>query len=466
MRTSLKSWPLLIVTVFWGGCADTGVAPQLSFSEAEAVSPDPQRAAAILRKFESGRPIQSSDEMLSYLNASIPGGLGGMFLNKDGTLSIYLKDMSRAADAVARLIDLQLPAIPQGKRFSIDQVRVLQGTYDWDELRGFSAQSLDLWASTSLHEVDVDERLNRLRLVASRPDDISVLRAQLVQRGVPLEAIVLEVEPEAQLAHAMVPDSLTRYARPIEAGRELQLEDQHGGLDQSCTLGVNVVSNGSRGFLTAAHCTGLWGQVDADSAWQDAPPSYVGYEANDPPFFTHSQVSQCPSGKLCRYTDAAFFRYVNDSDALSTIGLIEGTFEDSPLDPNHPGWYITNDSPSCPWLWYCTMVGKTLEKVGKSAGWTTGQVDDVCATKEFTDAQTGIKRTFICVDSVVGEPWSVLSGDSGAPVFEIDGPYDVDFYGIVLGKSSTSKYWFSLGDDIRLEVVSFSAEYVGMGPPE
>lgn len=77
------------------------------------------------------------------------------------------------------------------------------------------------------------------------------------------------------------------------------------------------------------------------------------------------------------------------------------------------------------------MAGQTANKVGRSTGWTQGTVTRTCAHTGVT----GSNILLFCQDWVEADVAIVAAGDSGSPVFRIDGP-DVTLLGARWGGST------------------------------
>src|SRR5436309_1264765 len=73
-----------------------------------------------------------------------------------------------------------------------------------------------------------------------------------------------------------------------------------------------------------------------------------------------------------------------------------------------------------------STVGATVNKVGRTTGWTQGQVTATCVTVNVF----GSLITQVCQDVVSA---GVGGGDSGSPVFAIASGTDVQLRGILWG---------------------------------
>ncbi|HEX4961421.1 MAG TPA: hypothetical protein VF173_11325 [Thermoanaerobaculia bacterium] len=203
-----------------------------------------------------------------------------------------------------------------------------------------------------------------------------------------------------------------------------------------CTLGVNAVRFDVmppvRGFVTNSHCTATRSVVDGtvfSQSTSGTTTNRIGVETVDPPFFT----AGCPSGRVCRYSDAVFVAY--DSETLSARGQIAnarfcvpfgGTLEIDPALPRLPVTGITNPS-----------LNTFVEKVGRTTGCTTGFQIKTCIDTNVANSSI----TMLCQNQVAGVS---APGDSGSPVYRRDGTTAL-LAGILWGGSSGSyvySQWF------------------------
>jgi hypothetical protein len=148
----------------------------------------------------------------------------------------------------------------------------------------------------------------------------------------------------------------------------------------------------------------------------------------------------CPPGSRCRLSDSAFggFRTVTGGDVTFKTGFIA---KPTTLNPNN---CLTPPAAPCNLNWDATTTfrivaeglvvqGQTINKVGRTTGWTRGAVSIVCGN--FIG---GGPVTQICQNRA-----SYLSapGDSGSPVFAITNrpnANDVTLVGIHWGSGGLS----------------------------
>jgi hypothetical protein len=358
--------------------------------------------SAALQAQETGAPFVTYDQELVRLAEKIPG-FGGLWRDPKGRTHVYLTDLSRA---------------PEVQQLDPEGVEVHRGDYDIRDLAAWKGGLRSLLRRAGAISLDLDEASNRLRLQVEKGSEAEMETA-LRSLRVPREAVILEVaEPVRPL------ELLTDRIRPVPAG--VRIRNANGG---GCTLGVNAVRSGVRGFVTNSHCSAVRGSVDGTVFYQRSngvAADRVGVEIADPPHFTGGS---CPSGKVCRYSDASFVDY--DSNALSgglTIAnpLICGVGFAAPLtvNPSLPRLDITD------WVFGSLPSGTLVTKVGATSGCTHGSIQATCTDSNVA----GTNITMLCQDRV-GD--IALGGDSGSPVFVRSGD-EATFLGVLWGGTSGS----------------------------
>jgi hypothetical protein len=277
---------------------------------------------------------------------------------------------------------------------------------------------------------DIDEARNRLRVgITPRTSQRTIERA-LARVGIPRDAVVIDrIEPIQRLA------TLRDRVRPLAGGLQIFFPAPSVGPTAAfiCTLGFNARIPGVTGapfFVTNSHCTDEQGGDQNTVYYQPVPSSstmnHIGIEYRDPEYGNPGGL--CPSGRRCRFSDAALVRYFGAAQVeqgtiyrttfnLSRLGSIE-------IDRDDPRWSIVEEIPF-------PFLGEVLHKVGRTTGWTTGPVVITCADVNVSSGGVDTGLTQLCQDIVLS---GVRGGDSGSPVFAPRGPSsDVDLYGILWG---------------------------------
>jgi hypothetical protein len=341
------------------------------------------------------------------LARSVPG-FGGFFLDEQGTPTIYLKDAGQRAAAERALA----PWFASRGRAAAE-MRVRKADFDWADLdRWFTQGSAEALGVPGVVFTDADEARNRVRVGVEDARAAGLVRGVLARRGIPASAVTVDVtEPIRQLA------TLQGSVRPVVAGVQINFP---GFL---CSIGFNASRSGTRGFVTASHCTNTQGGVESTPYWQPletVKPIQISTETVDPIYKTGGS---CPSGRRCRRSDASFAKYINGTG--NTLGSIARTSSTSKTNRTIVGsWTITSDALSSSFT-----IGQTVNKVGRTTGWSQGPVSATCANVNVS----GTSVTQLCQTIVSA---TVGAGDSGSDVFTITSGTNVKLDGVLWGGSS------------------------------
>jgi hypothetical protein len=236
-------------------------------------------------------------------------------------------------------------------------------------------------------------------------------------------------------------DNLRSQHRPTQGGIQI-----HWG-QYVCTLGFNVDHPDGRSFITNSHCTDKQGSTGTTAYYQplsSVDSSPIAIEADDPEYTKEG----CSRGKVCRYSDAA--RALYQSGAESTRGRIAKTTGENngSLTVNGHFSVDTQDDAN-------TSFSGTLHKVGRTTGWSSGNVTNSCATVNVS----GSNIQLLC-QTLVQNPDAVIAqgGDSGSPVFRLGSQNSVELVGILWGGSSSGdRFVFSPLKNVQDELGSFTA---------
>lgn len=355
----------------------------------------------------------------------VPGGFGGVYLDDDGVLTVLLTEPAREAEARASLATepfLQARAsAPGGAAFNVQSARIATADYTHDQLHGWldgilqSLRNADVTATKS----GVSVHRNRIVLGVRREAQRSQVVEAMEEANVPEDAVIVEVVGPLRPLQS-VHDKI----RPVPGG--MQIEYGNGNY---CTLGPNMVRepvgyDPEPGYLVASHCSdypfqSYLGPPDPITHYYQPTNNgdkshHIGNKGIDPPLFN---CVEDPDG--CRNSDAAQGLYPNyASGELGYIARPASRNDDTyTLDSSDPRFEITG-------IMQWSIHGETLEKVGRTTGWSGGEVIDGCITIETSDGYT--IRCAMIVDARAG------SGDSGAPVFRILSGTDVQLRGTLL----------------------------------
>jgi hypothetical protein len=367
------------ITIIGAACSEDPIVPR----------PDDLRVSEGLAPAQD-QSATFDDEFARIARDEIPG-FGGYYLDGDSTIVILLVDQTqatRAAEYVTRESAF-LGVVPARG------VAVRSATYDFAALKQWRDRLEPLIDGSAAFLLDIDEVRNRLLVgvLEDRAKDGFLEKA--INMGVPPSALQVEVQPMPEF-RATVQD----YTRPIEGG----LQITNNSIGGECTLGFVAAVGGAPRFLTAAHCSPQPFALDGSTANQPSAGYPIGTEVLDPAMFL------CWPYGLCRYSDAALFSISGDVSyergyIARTLGLGWGAPGSLIIDNTQPHfsvvskWNLKTNAP----------VGTVLDKVGRTSGWTRGNVTQTCVLLVW-----GSGRRLICqwVTNIWSQP-----GDSGSPIF-------------------------------------------------
>jgi len=262
---------------------------------------------------------------------------------------------------------------------------------------------------------DADEAKGRLVVGVENRGLATAVQQRLKAFGVdPALVDIVETPPVEQMA------SLRDGVRPVQGGLQINFTNY------LCTLGFNAVRDGVRGFVTNSHCTASQGGVEGTTYYQSlasTDPTPIGREAADPSYSS----GKCPaglSGKVCRWSDSAFV--TDQTGGNASLGSIAKTAGIGSLTISDKFTIVGEGSAG---------AGVTVNKVGRTTGWTRGVVSNSCVNVGVS----GTNIVQLCQNMVTSSSVIVSPGDSGSPVFTIGSGNDVTLQGILWGGSTDGK---------------------------
>ncbi len=399
--------------------AVTGLVVSISACSGESITP-PEPSALPSTSVESARPVLSEgaqrelmlaaqgrtrrgmeDEILR-MESRIPT-LGGLYRDENDRAVIYLLDVTHGPAAIAELraiapsLNVEPGLRSQLTRGANVVVRQGHATFsqllDWKRTVGAAVGSLDGFSS-----IDADESVNRIRVTVDPDGATDEFERAVARLNLPDSIVMVVTVPVAQdLA------SIRDRFRPTEGGMQIQQM-----LGKWCTIGFNVTTYGwgETGFLTASHCdpgvvgTGATGSIFAQPTYISS--NYVGTVLLNPAW--NRTDPDCLGHSKCTDADVMFVKYTNAFDASKRVSTTNG------VGTSYGGgsisrigyWSFIGIPPFA-------YVGMTMDKVGRTTGWTRGTLSQTCVDKLTT---SGMK---LCSNAVTGS--RVGKGDSGAPVF-------------------------------------------------
>ena len=317
--------------------------------------------------------------------------------------------------------------------------------------RQFSQQQVAAWFDRAARAVlalsrtvfaDHDEISNTLVFGVENSAVIPGVQRALTALGIPNSAYTVRVtEPIYQVA------TLRDRWRPTLGGIQIHFTQY------LCTMGFNADDGTERSFITNSHCTGKQGGVENTVYYQPTSSvdnTVIATEVEDPTY--KRNIPGCPRGKLCRRSDASRARY--SSSVASTRGSIAKTTgaNNGSITTTLGNFTVTSQDNTTTSF----SGGTTVNKVGRTTGWTSGNVTQTCVTVNVS----GTNISQIC-QSIVQNPNGTVvvgGGDSGSGVFRITSGDNVQLVGILWGgNQSGTLFVFSPLKNIRDELGALTA---------
>lgn len=267
--------------------------------------------------------------------------------------------------------------------------------------RWFAQASPEVLALPDTVFAYVDEDGGRLVFGVEHAAAEPAVRAALARLGIPAAAFTIkETAPIYQLATLRDPWRPTINGVQIHFGSYL------------CSLGFNADDGGDRSFVTASHCTGRQGGVEGTQYFQPTStvdPTVIATEVEDPNYF---RGGRCPRGRKCRFSDSS--RALYSTTVASSRGSIAQTSGPNNGSLTVTGTFsITSQDDTTDHF----ATGTTVNKVGRTTGWTQGNVTGTCVDTNVS----GSNITQLCQTFVENPDGAVVvqGGDSGSGVFGI-----------------------------------------------
>jgi hypothetical protein len=335
-------------------------------------------------------------------------GFGGVFVARDGAPVVYLTDPGRLDAARG-------PLAGYLQRHGLDaaQLRVERAAFELAQLdRWFLAASPAVLSQAGVVFLDLDESRNQLTIGISDPGAERAIRATLSRLRIP------------EAAYALVPSdpiefvaTLRDRVRPTVGGLQIHF---HIFL---CTLGFNAVAAGAESFLTNSHCTMRQGGTEGTEYFQplaSVAESFLGIEVDDPEYLIGGE---CPRGFRCRYSDSSRAEYA--AGVAHEVGQIARTEGLDIRSLEIVGEFRVAGETANP------VAGLTVNKVGRTTGWTSGAVTRTCVDTGVS----GSNYLLFCQAFVENPAGSVVvgGGDSGSPVFSVEQGPRVSLHGLLWG---------------------------------
>lgn len=292
---------------------------------------------------------------------------------------------------------------------------------------------------------DNDERIGKVVIGISHMNAEGAVRAAMRRNGVADGDFEVVLTPEIE-NKATLRDRI----RPTVAGLQVHFTRY------VCSIGANVdhVSTGGRSFIINSHCTGTQGGTEGTTYAQPTrtvDPTVIATEVDDP---VYVKGGSCPKGKKCRHSDASRALYSSDvasnrGEIAQTTGVNNGSLT---ISTTSPVFTVTSQDNSTKNF----AVGTVVNKVGRTTGWTQGQVDRSCVNTSVSGSTVYLYCQTFVVNA--GGATVVGGGDSGSGVFRITSGNSVQLVGLLWGGSSDNKLFvFSPLASIQQELGAVNA---------
>lgn len=309
----------------------------------------------------------------------------------------------------------------------------------------FASASPEVMAIGGTVFADHDEVASKLVFGVENEHAVAGVARSLQARGISSADYEIRItEPIVRLA------SLRDRWRPTQGGIQIHF----GGF--LCTMGFNVSHAGGRSFITNSHCTNTQGGTEGTTYFQpvsSVDPVSIATEAADPVYVAGGPG--CSPGKVCRSSDAS--RALYNAGTASDQGVIAKTTGVNTGSMDVAGAFsITAQENSA------TTFSGTINKVGRTTGWTAGTVSNTCVTVNVSGSNVQLQcQTFVTNNAAA----IVGAGDSGSPVFRITSGDNVTLVGILWGGSGSTLFVFSPLKNIQDELGAVDATSGGGPPP-
>jgi len=340
--------------------------------------------------------------MFDDVATQVPG-FGGMYL-EGNILKVYLTDPTLMVSAGS-----VITSVFGADRIPAGGIQVIRGNYGFHQLLAWFNKLGVVFNIPGVVYTDIDERANRLTVGVENQGVAASVQGMVSSVGIP-QGVVNIVTAEPIYDQVTLQDQV----RPIQGGLQIQFSNF------LCSISYNAVRGGTAGFVTASHCTDVQGGVESTLYYQPltAGNTFIGTETADPLYSRATcQAAGVHGNHICRYSDTSFEQLA--TGVTESLGSIEQTSSVNSGSLTIAGSFrVTSEGPS--------LVGQTVNKVGRTTGWSQGQVTNTCVNTGVS----GSKIVQLCQDWVSA---TVGPGDSGSGVFAITSGSDVQLRGTLWG---------------------------------
>ena len=133
------------------------------------------------------KKMETHDDLLLRVERAAPG-FGGMYVDKDGQLAVYLTDSSRLPAARAAIVAVFGPAaVPAAG------MRAVAGQYTLSQLAAWTKRATRVMELPGVVFVDLDEAQNRVAIGVDDSSRTEAVRKRLTALEIPPAAVVVEI---------------------------------------------------------------------------------------------------------------------------------------------------------------------------------------------------------------------------------------------------------------------------------
>jgi hypothetical protein len=143
---------------------------------------------------ETGR-MERYDDLLVRVERQVPG-FGGMFVDRQGRLAVYLLDKAQLGAARAAIEAVfGVDSVPAGG------VRALQGQYVVSQLKAWSEMAAAVLELPGVTAVDLDEAINRVAIGVEHKSRTRAVERALSAIAIPRQAVTIQVTENIRQVH-------------------------------------------------------------------------------------------------------------------------------------------------------------------------------------------------------------------------------------------------------------------------
>jgi hypothetical protein len=193
-RISWPIWCLAASSVVAAGCHPAALNGEVARSPVPVATPE-EGGAIVLRSECEGVRGENPDEYFARL-ARLAPGFGGWYVDTDRALTVIFR---RDSDPEETIGCIAAGLVSEGLVASADGLRELvrfrrDADYDYAELYQWRMDLRALFGTQRVTGLGVDVIANRVRVGVQHSSDLESVREKIMEFGVPLDAVRVQVE--------------------------------------------------------------------------------------------------------------------------------------------------------------------------------------------------------------------------------------------------------------------------------